>query len=390
MTNHLAQQEKYYLDSLYQLTRTDYGNGDVHQWAYDDIGNRVQQTVTPSGQPPVVTTYTYYQNPQGRNSQLLQSDGASTYAFDNNGNLLTKGSYSYAWDYDDRLVGISGPSLSASYVYDYEGKRIKRTVGGVQTASLYQAEDIVKETSGATVTSYLHGTGIDDPVLLDRGGAKSYYYSDGLGSVREMADSGGTVQNSYAYGAWGEVRAQSVTIPNIYGYTGREFAEDGLYYYRARYMDPRLGRFTQEDPFSLYILIIYKDSIQSKYGLHKYIYAKNDTINNNDPYGLFSADATRYLCAATIMRHYYSKMRKKNWIGADGYYHCMGSCIASKICGPDASYNLGLLRELSDWARGRGFGADDMRHNARGITCPANMSCHERCKSLAPTGMPFD
>jgi len=51
-------------------------------------GNRVQQTVTPSGQPPQVTTYTYYQNPQGKNSQLLQSDGASTYAWDNNGNLL--------------------------------------------------------------------------------------------------------------------------------------------------------------------------------------------------------------------------------------------------------------------------------------------------------------
>jgi hypothetical protein len=52
--------------------------------------------------------------------------------------------------------------------------------------------------------SYLRGIGIDDPVLLDRGGAKSYYYSDGLGSVREMADSGGTVQISYTYGAWGE------------------------------------------------------------------------------------------------------------------------------------------------------------------------------------------
>ena len=69
-------------------------------------------------------------------------------------------------------MGISGPSLSASYVYDYEGKRIKRTVGGVQTVSLYQAEDIVKETTGGTVTGYLHGTGIDGPVLLDRGGGQ--------------------------------------------------------------------------------------------------------------------------------------------------------------------------------------------------------------------------
>ena len=55
MTNHLSQVEKYYFDDLYQLTRVDYPNGDVHQWSYDDIGNRVQQIVTPLGQSQIVT-----------------------------------------------------------------------------------------------------------------------------------------------------------------------------------------------------------------------------------------------------------------------------------------------------------------------------------------------
>jgi len=273
MTNHLSQIEKYYFDNLYQLARVDYPNGDVHQWSYDDIGNRVQQVVIPSGQPPVVTNYTYYQNSQSRNSQLLQSDGLSTYTWDNNGNLSARASTQYTWDYDDRLVGISGPSTSASYVYDYQGDRIKKTMSGVETNYLYLSEDIVKETTGGIITNYLHGIGIDDPVMMDRGGAKSYYFSDGLGSIREMTDTVGAVQNNYTYGAWGELRAQNVTVPNSYGYTGREFGEEGLHFYRARYLDPGVGRFISRDPFR---------------GPHKYLYVGNNPTNFGDPQGEYA------------------------------------------------------------------------------------------------------
>jgi RHS repeat-associated protein len=257
----------------------DYGNGDVHQWSYDDIGNRVQQIVIPTGQPPIVTNYTYYQNGQGRNSQLLQSDGLSTYTWDNNGNLTAKGSTNYMWDYDDRLVGISGPSTNAYYVYDYQGNRLKKTVGGMETSYLYLSEDIVKDTSSGIVTNYLHGIGIDEPVMMDRAGTKSYYFSDGLGSIRELTDGLGTVQNFYTYGAWGELRAQNITLPNSYGYTGREFAEDELYFYRARYLDSRVGRFLKKDP---------KIDVGLKLSLkNKYPYVDNSPINYSDAFGLW-------------------------------------------------------------------------------------------------------
>jgi len=222
----------------------------------------------------VVTNFTYYQNSQSRNSQLLQSDGISAYTWDNNGNLLAKGSTNYTWDYDDRLTGISGGSVSASYVYDYQGERIKKTVGGVETGYLYQAEDIIKESSGGVVTDYLHGIGIDDPVMLDRSGAKSYYFGDGLGSIRELTDTTGTIQNNYSYGAWGELRASSATVGNSYGYTGREFAEEGMYFYRARYLDPGLGRFVSEDP------------MRFNGGMNFFGYVGNNPVNYIDPLGL--------------------------------------------------------------------------------------------------------
>jgi len=159
---HLSQREKYYFDELYQLTRVDYPNGDMHQWSYDDIGNRVQQIVMPYGQGAIVTDYTYYQNSQSKNSQLLQSDGIYTYTWDNNGNLETKGATNYIWDYDDRLVGISSPTVDASYVYDYQGDRVRKTANGTESIYLYSGEDIVKETTGRIDTNYPHGIGIDE------------------------------------------------------------------------------------------------------------------------------------------------------------------------------------------------------------------------------------
>ncbi|MCL4244488.1 MAG: RHS repeat-associated core domain-containing protein, partial [Candidatus Dadabacteria bacterium] len=54
--------------------------------------------------------------------------------------------------------------------------------------------------------------------------------------------------------AFGNIASQTGTAFNpYYSYTGREYdAESGLYYYRARYYDPSIGRFLQEDPIGLY------------------------------------------------------------------------------------------------------------------------------------------
>jgi RHS repeat-associated protein len=59
-----------------------------------------------------------------------------------------------------------------------------------------------------------------------------------------------------------------------YGYTGREPDASGLVYYRARYYDPSVGRFTQRDPVG------YLD------GLNRYAYVGNNPINFTDPHGL--------------------------------------------------------------------------------------------------------
>ena len=55
-------------------------------------------------------------------------------------------------------------------------------------------------------------------------------------------------------------------------------AQTGLYYVRARWYDPFLGRFMSEDPIGL------------EGGINQYAYALNDPVNLSDPTGLWTCD----------------------------------------------------------------------------------------------------
>jgi len=112
---------------------------------------------------------------------------------------------------------------------------------------------------------------LDENLLVERyrlfGRKRTYWYAqDGLGSVRQLIDYNGSVQNSYAYTAWGVPLQWRETVPNRYTYTAREYnPETGDYYYPARHYSPFTARFL---------------SRQSGYG-----YCKNNPLTYCDPTG---------------------------------------------------------------------------------------------------------
>jgi RHS repeat-associated protein len=105
--------------------------------------------------------------------------------------------------------------------------------------------------SGNLTNRYLYGPAADMILArMDSSGDVAWYLTDHLGSVRDLADPGGNVIDHITYDSFGSVLSESVPAEgDRFKFTGRELdSETGLYYYRARYYDPAMGRFLSEDP----------------------------------------------------------------------------------------------------------------------------------------------
>ncbi len=233
-------------------------------------------------------------------------DNTFLYEYDANGNQTkrthkTSGEFTvYTYDPENRLTkvevfasGGSTPVATSTYRYDGLGRRIEKTGNGQTRRYVYDGEDILLEydETNALLARYTHGPGIDEPVAMVRGGASYFYHQDGLGSVTELTDGTGATAKAYAYDAYGNIVEQTGTVENPYAYTGRELdADTGLYYYRARYYDPRTGRFLQKDPIGF------------KGGINYYVYARDNPIQYADPKGL-DVTVTLYPYGAYLFGH---------------------------------------------------------------------------------------
>lgn len=261
-------------DSRRQITQVQ-GASHSEQYTYDAVGNRSSSHRS--------SLYSFDA------SHRLLEDDSSTFAYDANGNRIEAtrksdgAATSYAFDGENRLVGVQRPDGSlVEYRYDGWGRRIAKVVDGDVRRYVHSFSDVVLELdgAGATTARYTHGSQLDQPLSMERGGTDYYYHHDYLGSITLVTDTVGAVANAYDYDSFGNFLQRTESVESPYAFTAREFDEEsGLYFYRARHYDPAHGRFVSEDPVGF-----------AGRDVNLYRYVWNDPSNHTDPSGLIPLD----------------------------------------------------------------------------------------------------
>jgi RHS repeat-associated protein len=264
----------YGYDSANQLTGITYRDGastllgDL-TYGYDLAGRRTSSggSFARTGLPDAIASATY-----DANNRLTNWNGTAL-SHDANGNLLGFGGNTYTWNKRDQLSAISGMN-TASFQYDGVGRRQAKTVSGTNTQFLYDTLNPIQEKLGSTITaSILTGLGIDEFLARTEGANSQHFLTDALGSTVRLTNGLAAKIVDYTYEPYGNTTADAGST-NAFQYTGRENDGTGLYYYRARYQHPVLGRFISEDPIGF------------AGGDNIYAYVEGDPVAASDPLGL--------------------------------------------------------------------------------------------------------
>jgi len=283
VTEQSGRKVDYTYDALYRLTEEKIsldpnlsGNG-VIGYSYDPVGNRQSRTSAVTAIPSATSTY-------DANDRLI-TDG-----YDANGNTTGSNGNTYQYDFENRLVKINaGTPQQVSYIYDGDGNRVAKTVGGVTTKYLVDTNNptgyaqVVEElVSGSVQRVYTYGLmRISQRQLIAGNWTASFYGYDGHGSVRLLTNADGAVTNTYTYDAFGNLINRAGSTPNDFLYTGEQLDTNlGLYHLRARYFNADTGRFFTQDS--------YEGHQFEPRTLHKYLYANANPANLKDPSGQFS------------------------------------------------------------------------------------------------------
>jgi RHS repeat-associated protein len=292
--------QSYTYDTLNRLESTSEVKGVSETWrqtySYDRFGNRrLDEPHTTKINGAGATVYVVdSSNRPTMNPTISTSTNRITeagYSFDAAGNLLCDSQHPcdtapsptpyFVYDAENRMVRTAGGAQAggSEYVYDGDGKRVKKTSGSEVTVFVYNAAGmLVAEYGGAQSQT----------------GGVSYLTQDTLGSTRMVSGQNGEVKSRHDYLPFGE-EINGINLPNSgrEGFTGYNYGtvrqkftgyekddETGLNYAKARYYAGNAGRFTSPDP------LLASEKLGAPQSWNRYAYVLNSPLSLVDPDGL--------------------------------------------------------------------------------------------------------
>ena len=293
----------------------------------------------------------------------------------------------YTWNEKNLLTKSSDRSYTVHYRYGEDGQRALKYTEEGRSETLYfnnfytihipvqdknnpQGLRVHKHIfvgNSRLVTAMTHTDNNGDNA--EQREKRYYYHSDHLGSAQFVTDWRGRQYEHIEYTPYGELWIEEVAagldkLP--FRFTGKEMDEEtGLYYYGARYLDPKYSRWLSGDPaLSDYIPKAPIDDEAKKHNenlpgmggvfnvvnLHLYHYAGNNPVKYTDPDGEITKDQTRDIARAVVANPI------AVWAAQNGYapnetagftydsntglYHATFDCWQGSLFGGNIGYNI--------------------------------------------------
>ena len=279
----------YGYDAASRLTRETITGGSseengVIDYILDAVANRLSQTSSVTAVP--TTSHSFNSN-----------DQLTSNTYDLNGNTTVADANTFSYDSENRLI-LKGNGAVA-VVYDGDGNRVAKTVGGVTTHYLIDDLNptgylqVMEElsTSGVQVRYVYANTLVSQTRNVNALSATNYYGYDARGNITFLTDDTGAVTDSYDYEAWGHLISSEGSTPNTRFYLAEELDPDlGLINLRARQYNPSTGRFLTVD--------IARGRPLEPTSQNRYLYAEGDPVGRIDPLGLEAGVSTGILLGA--------------------------------------------------------------------------------------------
>ena len=224
----------------------------------------------------------------------------------------------YTWNEKNQLISSVDANYSTAYVYGQDGQRSNKYTHSSETLyfnkmwtlhtdsgnSVYggQTEKNIYLGETRIVTKLNSGS---DPTYQEEYYKQYFYHSDHLGSASLISDYKGDEYQRIEYTPYGETWMEKTSNTGLeflpYKFTAKELdKETGLYYYGARYLDPKYSRWISADPaLSYYVEGKSNGSsggIYNNINLNLYHYAGNNPIKYSDPTGMEEWDENKTSC----------------------------------------------------------------------------------------------